>query len=221
MKKLIKILALAMAVLMLFAACSGNGENETTTELVKTAATKGETTTFISNFPTTTAPDYDLSHHLVKFTMENGDTFVIETYPEYAPATCDNFISLVSEGFYDGLTFHRVIDNFMAQGGDPEGNGTGGSDEKIKGEFASNGFTQNTLKHERGVVSMARSMHPDSASSQFFICYETKEYLDGDYAAFGKVVEGMETVDSFLEVDRPDGSTPSTPIVIEKAEVIE
>lgn len=162
----------------------------------------------------------------VKFTMENGGEFIIELYPEYAPKTCENFINLVSDGFYDGLTFHRVIDDFMAQGGDPEGTGLGGSDKNIKGEFINNGFKQNTLSHTRGVVSMARSpISYDSASSQFFICYVDATYLDGDYAAFGKVIEGMDVVDAFLDVERAVdasgyNSIPKTPIVIEKAEVI-
>ena len=107
----------------------------------------------------------------VKVTMENHGEFLIELYPEYAPATVANFLKLAGSGFYDGTIFHRVVDNFMAQGGDPEGTGCGGADETIKGEFAANGFTQNTLSHTRGVISMARSMQPNSASSQFFICY--------------------------------------------------
>lgn len=154
----------------------------------------------------------------VKVEMENGNSFVIELMPQYAPKTVENFINLVSSGFYDGLTFHRVIDNFMAQGGDPDGTGMGGSKEKIKGEFKSNGFLDNTLKHERGVISMARSSSPDSASSQFFICYGDCAFLDGQYAAFGQVTEGMETVDAFLEVRRggPEGGTPEKPIVIKK-----
>ena len=166
-------------------------------------------------------------HSFVKVTMESGESFVIELYPEYAPETVENFLNLVESGFYDGLTFHRIIKGFMAQGGDPSGDGTGGSDKEIKGEFSSNGFKQNTLLHERGVVSMARSNDPDSASSQFFICYARSTNLDGNYAAFGKVIEGMEVVDSFLEVDRTyvasdnDFSKPSEPIVMEKVEVIE
>ncbi len=162
----------------------------------------------------------------VKFTMENGSTFVVELYPEYAPKTVENFVNLVSDGFYDGITFHRVIDGFMAQGGDPEGTGFGGSEEKIEGEFALNGHKENTLSHTRGVISMARSLNDyNSASSQFFICYEDSTFLDGQYAAFGMVVEGMETVDSFLDVERTLGSdnqisSPVTPIIIEKAEVM-
>lgn len=161
----------------------------------------------------------------VKFTMENGGEFVIELYPEHAPITAENFEKLAKSGFYDGLTFHRVIDGFMAQGGDPEGTGCGGSDENIKGEFIQNGVN-NTLSHTRGVVSMARSANPNSASSQFFICYDDCTFLDGQYAAFGKVVSGMETVDGFLKTPRKmsfggERSTPVTPIVIKQATVID
>lgn len=162
----------------------------------------------------------------IKVTMENGGEFVIELCPEQAPITCENFVKLVKSGFYDGLTFHRVIDGFMAQGGDPKGNGTGGSDENIKGEFRLNGVN-NTLSHTRGVVSMARSQNPNSASSQFFICYDDGcTFLDGQYAAFGKVTEGMEVVDDFLSVPRRmsfsgERSTPVEPIVMKKVEIIE
>lgn len=154
-----------------------------------------------------------------------GGTFVITLYPDYAPITCENFEKLVTDGFYDGLTFHRVVDDFMAQGGDPNGDGTGGSNETIKGEFAQNGV-ENSLSHQRGVVSMARSTMPDSASSQFFICYTDCSFLDGSYAAFGEVTQGMEVVDSFLQVERTIGgdqavSAPTSPIVISKAVMIE
>ena len=154
-----------------------------------------------------------------KFEMENGGEFVIELLTEFAPKTAENFEKLVSSGFYDGVVFHRVIDNFMAQGGDPTGTGMGGSDENIVGEFAANGFDRNTLSHTRGVVSMARSANPNSASSQFFICYADCAFLDGQYAAFGKVIEGMETVDGFLEIDRrgPEGGTPVEDIRIKSA----
>ncbi len=160
----------------------------------------------------------------IKMTMENGESFIIELCPAEAPITCENFLKLVKSGFYNGLTFHRVIDGFMAQGGDPEGTGCGGSDENIKGEFRMNGVN-NTLSHTRGVISMARSQSPNSASSQFFICYDDCTFLDGQYAAFGKVVEGMETVDNFLKIERRmsfDGerSTPVEPIRIKTAEVI-
>ena len=162
-----------------------------------------------------------MKNTIVCVEMENGDVFKIELMPQYAPKTVENFVNLVSEGFYDGLTFHRVIDGFMAQGGDPEGTGMGGSKTNIPGEFAQNGFTENTLSHSRGVISMARSMHPDSASSQFFICYADCSFLDGQYAAFGKVTEGMENVDKFLAVKRtgPEGGTPSEPIVMKKVSI--
>ncbi len=160
----------------------------------------------------------------IKVTMENGGEFIIELCPEQAPITCENFLKLVKKGFYNGLTFHRVIDGFMAQGGDPEGTGCGGSDENIKGEFAMNGV-MNMLSHTRGVVSMARSQNPNSASSQFFICYGDCTFLDGQYAAFGKVTEGMEVVDDFLKIERRmsfggERSTPVEPIVMKTVEVI-
>lgn len=158
--------------------------------------------------------------------MENGGEFVLELYPEYAPQTVQNFVDLVTDGFYDGVGFHRVVEGFMAQGGDPEGTGMGGSGVEIPGEFSANGFTQNTLSHTRGVISMARSQDPDSASSQFFICYDDASFLDGNYAAFGKVIEGMEVVDAFLDVERTYNSmgelaSPKTPIIMKKVTVIE
>lgn len=158
----------------------------------------------------------------VKVEMENGGEFIIELMPEFAPETAANFEGLVNEGFYDGVIFHRVIDDFMAQGGDPTGTGMGGSGKNIKGEFIQNGFPQNTLSHTRGVVSMARSMNPNSASSQFFICYGDCTFLDGQYAAFGKVTEGMETVDDFLKVERrgPEGGTPVEEIKIKKMSIL-
>jgi len=153
------------------------------------------------------------------------NAFRMTLYPKYAPITCENFLSLVSDGFYDGLIFHRVVEDFMAQGGDPQGTGMGGSKQQIKGEFSSNGV-KNTLSHTRGIVSMARSSAPNSASSQFFICYSDKDtFLDGNYAAFGKVTEGMEVVDDFLKVKRVKGSDgavskPTSPIKIQKATVM-
>ena len=161
----------------------------------------------------------------VKVIMENGGEFVIELCPEQAPITCENFLKLVKSGFYNGLTFHRVIDGFMAQGGDPEGTGCGGSDENIKGEFRINGVN-NTLSHTRGVISMARSQNPNSASSQFFICYGDCTFLDGQYAAFGKVTEGMEVVDDFLKIERRmsfggERSTPVEPIVMKTVVTVE
>lgn len=144
---------------------------------------------------------------IVTFTMENGDVIKAELYPETAPNTVNNFISLINRNFYDGLIFHRVIRGFMIQGGDPEGTGMGGPGYAIKGEFAQNGF-ENDLKHTAGVLSMARSMMPDSAGSQFFIMHKDAPHLDGAYAAFGKITEGMDVVDKIAETavdynDRP------------------
>lgn len=137
---------------------------------------------------------------IVTITMENGDVIKAELYPEIAPNTVNNFISLINQKFYDGLIFHRVISGFMLQGGDPEGTGMGGPGYDIKGEFSSNGF-KNDLKHTAGVLSMARSMMPDSAGSQFFIMHKDAPHLDGDYAAFGKVTEGMDVVDKIAATD--------------------
>ncbi len=131
---------------------------------------------------------------IVTFEMENGDVFKAELYPEIAPNTVRNFISLINHNFYDGVIFHRVIKGFMIQGGDPEGIGIGGPGYAIKGEFAANGF-ENNLKHDRGVLSMARSMMPDSAGSQFFVMHKDSPHLDGQYAAFGRVIEGIEIID--------------------------
>lgn len=136
---------------------------------------------------------------IVTFEMENGKTFKAELYPEKAPNTVNNFLSLVNKGYYNGLIFHRVIAGFMIQGGDPNGTGTGGPGYHIKGEFSGNGFAQNDIAHVRGVLSMARAQHPDSAGSQFFVMHADANYLDGQYAAFGKVIEGMETVDAIAE----------------------
>lgn len=157
---------------------------------------------------------------MIRIEMDNGGIIDVELYPEKAPNTVANFEKLVNEGFYDGLTFHRIIRGFMIQGGDPDGTGMGGSDEKIKGEFASNGFAQNDLKHTRGVISMARSMNPDSASSQFFIMHEDAPHLDGNYAAFGKVVNGMDTVDEIANVRTTFGDRPVSPVVIKRMTII-
>ena len=144
---------------------------------------------------------------IVTIEMENGDIMKAELYPEIAPNTVNNFISLVQKGFYDGVIFHRVIRGFMIQGGDPEGTGIGGPGYSIRGEFSHNGFTNN-LKHTPGVLSMARTMIPDSAGSQFFIMHQTSPHLDGEYAAFGQVIEGMDVVNKIAETptdysDRP------------------
>ena len=140
-----------------------------------------------------------VANPIVTITMENGDVMKAELYPDIAPNTVNNFISLVKKGFYDGVIFHRVIKGFMIQGGDPQGIGIGGPGYSIKGEFSQNGF-KNDLKHTPGVLSMARSMMPDSAGSQFFIMHETSPHLNGAYAAFGKVIEGLDVVDKIANV---------------------
>lgn len=148
-----------------------------------------------------------MQNPVVTFEMENGDVIKAELYPEIAPNTVNNFISLVKKGFYDGLIFHRVIKGFMIQGGCPDGNGTGGPGYSIKGEFKNNGF-DNQFKHTAGVLSMARAMAPDSAGSQFFIMHADSPHLDGGYASFGKVIEGMDVVNKIAEVRTDWGDRP-------------
>ena len=155
---------------------------------------------------------------IVTITMENGDVMKAELYPEIAPNTVNNFISLVKKGFYDGLIFHRVIAGFMIQGGDPEGSGMGGPGYSIKGEFNYNGV-ENNLKHSRGVLSMARAQHPDSAGSQFFIMHADAPHLDGQYAAFGKLVEGEDVLDSIASIDTDWSDRPRTPQVMKTVTV--
>lgn len=159
-----------------------------------------------------------MSNPIVTITMENGGIIKAELYPEVAPNTVNNFISLINSGFYNGLIFHRVIDGFMIQGGDPKGMGIGGPGYAIKGEFISNGFP-NGLKHTRGVLSMARSMNKDSAGSQFFIMVDDAPHLDGDYAAFGCVIEGMDTVDYIVSSKRDMRDKPIVDQVIETVTV--
>ncbi len=200
MKKIISLLICAVLFCLCFAGC---GEKPQDAPIDATQQTK------------------------VKVVMEGGGEFVIELYPEYAPETCQNFIKLVNEGFYEGLTFHRIVDGFMAQGGSSDGKGYEGSGETIHGEFAVNGFEQNTLSHTRGVISMARAQDYNSGSSQFFICYSDNytSSLDGRYAGFGKVIEGMEVVDGFTDVQRTynmsgELAVPVEPIVIKSMTVI-
>ena len=159
-----------------------------------------------------------MSNPVVTITMENGDVMKAELYPEIAPNTVNNFISLVKKGFYNGLTFHRVINGFMIQGGCPDGTGMGGPGYTIRGEFTQNGFV-NQLKHEPGVLSMARAMHPDSAGSQFFLMHKTSPHLDGSYAAFGKVTEGLDIVDKIAQVPTDFRDKPLEPQVIQSMTV--
>ena len=160
-----------------------------------------------------------MQNPVVTIIMENGKTIKAELYPDKAPNTVNNFISLVKSGFYDGIIFHRVISGFMIQGGDPAGVGTGGPGYTIKGEFALNGFKQNDLKHTRGVLSMARAMNPNSAGSQFFIMHQNAAHLDGQYAAFGKVIEGMDVVDEIASVKTDWNDKPKIPQIMQKVTV--
>ena len=159
-----------------------------------------------------------MANPIVTIEMENGDIIKAELYPEIAPNTVNNFISLVKKGFYDGVIFHRVIPGFMIQGGDPKGIGVGGPGYSIRGEFSANGF-KNDLKHSRGVLSMARTMAPDSAGSQFFIMHADAPHLDNQYAAFGKVTEGIEAVDAIAAVRTDYNDRPRTPQIMKKVTV--
>lgn len=163
---------------------------------------------------------------IVTMEIEDYGTIKIELYPKYAPNTVANFVNLVEDGFYDNNSFHRYVEDFVLQGGDPKGDGTGGADYAIKGEFSTNGYAKNTLKHERGIVSMARSMNPDSASSQFFIVLDTSDMvsysLDGNYAGFGKVIEGMDIIDEIgkkVEIENEETGKLKENIIIKKTTV--
>ena len=155
---------------------------------------------------------------IVTFEMKNGDKFYVELYPDVAPNTVNNFIYLVNKGFYNGLIFHRVIEGFMIQGGDPKGNGTGGPGYSIRGEFSRNGF-KNDFPHKRGVISMARSMMPNSAGSQFFIMHADAPHLDGQYASFGRVIDGMDVIDTIATVNVDYNDKPLTDQVIKTVTV--
>lgn len=161
-----------------------------------------------------------MANPIVTITMDDGKDIKIELYPDIAPITVENFVKLVKDGFYDGLTFHRIIPGFMIQGGDPEGTGMGGPGWSIKGEFSSNGV-KNDLKHTRGVISMARSMNPNSAGSQFFIMHKDSPHLDGDYAAFGKVTEGMDEVDRIASIPTDWNDAPKISVTMTKVTVTE
>ena len=161
-----------------------------------------------------------MANPIVTIEMEDGGVIRLELYPDIAPITVDNFVSLVKKGFYDGLIFHRVISGFMIQGGDPKGTGMGGPGYTIKGEFRANGVVNN-IKHERGVISMARSMMPDSAGSQFFIMHADAPHLDGQYAAFGRVIEGIEEVDKIAAARTSRGDRPGTDQRMKKVTVTE
>lgn len=199
MKRYFLYVLMALMTLVLVA-CNSDG-NKSEKDALNNESTSGEA---VSN------ENYEenvTENPIVTITMESDEQIVIELMPKTAPNTVANFVTLVQEGFYDGTIFHRVIPGFMIQGGDPTGTGTGGPSYSIAGEFTSNGF-ENTLVHDRGVISMARSQSPDSAGSQFFIMVETATHLDGNYAAFGKVIEGMEVVDRIVSVERNANDKP-------------
>lgn len=204
MKKKFSFL-LVLAVLVMGVSACGSSKSDTTSETKATKAPKATETAEVTKEPESKTTDTKGKHH-AKIKVKNYGTIEVELDGDTAPITVANFIKLVNEKFYDGLTFHRIISGFMIQGGDPLGNGTGGSDETIKGEFSSNGV-ENNISHKRGVISMARSSDPDSASSQFFIMHQDSTYLDGEYAAFGKVTKGMSVVDKICEDATPtDGN---------------
>lgn len=201
-----KVLFLAISVMAISFVLAGCGSVTKEETKEKKNGTKTDYSTKVKENP------------IVTITMDNDEKVVIELEPSVAPNTVANFISLVEKGFYDDLIFHRVIPDFMVQGGDPSGTGTGGPEYSIKGEFSSNDF-ENNLKHERGVISMARSNDFDSAGSQFFIMVNESTQLDGEYAAFGKVLEGMETVDAIVGVDRDSADKPVEEQKMKKVEV--
>ena len=210
MKKLIKIIIPVMCILSLMLVSCGKSETNSKSEDKSSVSENNDK----SQDSITESGDLPIA----TIEIENYGTVKAELYPKIAPNTVDNFISLSNSGFYNGLTFHRVIKDFMIQGGDPKGDGTGGPDYAIKGEFTSNGF-ENSLKHTEGVLSMARSRQPDSAGSQFFIMTSTSSHLDGEYAAFGNVIEGMDIVKKIQEVKSNSNDKPIENVVIKSITV--
>lgn len=219
MKKILK--GMIMSILLIcftmgFTACNQGNTNETgqpkmaESSDAKDAST--EHTTAKEPQPIATTP-------IVTMKIKDYGTVTLELYPEMAPNTVNNFIELANSGFYNGLTFHRIIKDFMIQGGDPKGTGTGGPGYSIVGEFAQNGYSQNTLSHTKGVISMARGMAPDTAGSQFFITSADSTFLDGQYAAFGKVTEGLDVIDVIQNVTTDQNDKPEEDVVIESITV--
>ncbi len=211
-----KLTLLSMILLVIFiSGCGKASAPKTGTETQQNPGTAAKS----DNKPDPSyKSQYSGKKPIVTIEMENGSKIIAELYPDIAPKTVDNFISLIQKNFYNGLIFHRVIPNFMIQGGDPNGIGTGGPGYSIPGEFTSNGF-KNDLKHTRGVLSMARSQAPNSAGSQFFIMVKDTASLDGDYASFGKVIEGMEVVDNIVNTKRGQNDKPLEPQKMKKVTV--
>lgn len=214
-KRWMPILFVMMGLLLALTAC---GQNDKGTENSSNGAGAPEAEQPKETEVKENVPDPNASHPIVTIEMDSGKTIKLELYPEVAPNTVNNFISLVKKGFYDGTGFHRVIPGFMIQGGDPDGNGTGGPEYAIAGEFTSNGF-QNDLKHTTGVLSMARAQDPNSAGSQFFIMVADAPSLDGEYASFGKVIEGMETAEEIVNLERDQMDMPLEIPVMKKVTV--
>ena len=216
MTKIKKISAIMVAAVILctcFLMSGCGGDTESSSSEKTTSAASSEETTSAS----TDTTDYKSSYTAIIDVKDYGK-IEVELYEELAPITVKNFVDLAKDGFYDGLTFHRIITGFMIQGGDPDGNGTGGPGYSIPGEFSLNGY-DNSLSHDPGVISMARSQHPDSAGSQFFIMHKKASHLDGSYAAFGKIIEGMDVVDKLAEVATDWSDMPLTPVIMEKVTV--
>ncbi len=209
--------AIVIAIVMIVVAAVSmlGGNNNSSASDVSDAFSADKTVSYAE-----TSYETKEEYTYVQIEMEDGGNIVLELYPETAPITVANFVKLVKDGFYDGIIFHRVIEGFMIQGGDPEGTGLGGSPDTIYGEFSANGF-DNPLKHERGVISMARKSSPmDSASSQFFIVHATSPHLDGQYAAFGRVVSGMDVVDAIAAVDTNSNDKPYDDIKMKKVTLL-
>ena len=227
-----RIVALLAGVVCLVGLAGCSTPNSTSSSENNAASTAGsaagaaDSTANADNSTSGSEISYEENAIMVEITMKDGSVMKLELYPEAAPITVENFVKLTNEGFYDGLTFHRILEDFMIQGGDPDGNGTGGPGYGIKGEFEENGW-DNPISHQKGVISMARSGNPDSAGSQFFIVHGDASFLDGKYAAFGKVVEGLDVLDALAAVETEYNpgeraySTPVDPPVIESIRVVE
>ncbi|MGN0173930.1 MAG: peptidylprolyl isomerase [Acutalibacteraceae bacterium] len=222
MKKIISLVLVAALCMFSFAAC-GKSTDEAATQEETTSITQATTSVAETTNEETTKMNKEATFPKVKITVKDYGEIELKLNDEQAPITVANFVKLVKQGFYDGLTFHRIMQGFMIQGGDPEGTGMGGSDETIKGEFAVNGVNNN-ISHKRGVISMARSSAYDSASSQFFICDADSTFLDGQYAAFGEVTKGLDVVDKIAADAKPVDDNGTIPAdeqpVIEKIEII-